>query len=827
MKPHPNPQRRSVRPDLPEHDASAQTCFHCGLPVPPGSHYRVVLDGVEQPLCCPGCEAVAQAIVNGGLADYYRYRTAPARDAQAWVPEALRQLDLYDRPDVQRRFVHNAAGSLREAALILENIVCAACVWLNERHVGRLPGVLEFNINFTTRRAQLRWDDDVIKLSEILAAIAAIGYIAHPYDPNRQDALYRRERGRLLTRLAVAGLGMMQVMMLALALYFGEHYGMDAGLERFFRWVSLLIASVVVGYAGQGFFVSAWRDARNHRAGMDVPVALAIGSTFLASTWATWTGRGDVYFESVTMFVFFLLTSQFLQLGARQRAGQAAEALTRLLPAMATRLHADSEETVAVADLCPGDRVRVRPGEAIPADGRVLEGLSSVNESLLTGESLPLPKRPGDALIAGSVNVESPLLMRVDKIGQDTTLSAIQRLLERAQTEKPPIAHLAERGTGWFVLTLLALAAVAGAVWWQIDPTRAFWVVIAMLVVSCPCALALATPVAVTAATGTLTRLGLLTTRGHALEALAQISHILFDKTGTLTTGRLALDEVLTLREGCDRARCLALAAALERGSEHPIARVFAAQAVPALAVRDSHATPGYGVEGWIDGRHYRIGTPAHSSADALREVVATAARRPDASLVVLGDDAGALALFVLSDRLREDAPAAIAALKAQGLEIQLLSGDGEAPVRRVAEALGIAHSTGRLSPEGKLERIRALQREGAVVAMVGDGVNDAPVLSAAQVSVAMAGGTELAQASADMILLSERLTHLPVAIDTARATLRIIRQNLYWALGYNAVALPVAAAGLLTPWLAVLGMSASSLLVVLNSLRLTRQRLP
>lgn len=815
----------SARPDIPARDDAAQGCFHCGLPVPPGSRYHVVIDGEDRAMCCPGCEAVARAIVAGGLTDFYRYRTAPsARGSQELVPEALRQLDLYDRPDVQKSFVRSEAGDVREASLILENIVCAACVWLNERHVGGLPGVLEFSINYTTRRARLRWDNSVIKLSEILAAIAAIGYIAHPYDPHRQDELFKRERGRLLKRLAVAGLGMMQVMMLAVALYAGEYYGMDAAMERFFRWVSLLIAAAVVLYAGQGFFVSAWRDARNRRAGMDVPVALAIGSTFLASSWATVSGHGDVYFESVTMFVFFLLTSQYLQLGARQRAGQAAEALTRLLPAMATRVTDAGEETVAIADLAPGDRVRVRPGDIVPADGQVLEGLSSVDESLLTGESLPLPKQHGDTLIAGSVNVESPLLMRVDKTGQDTTLSAIQRLLDRAQTEKPPIAHLAERGTGWFVLTILALALLAGAVWWQFDPARAFWVMVAMLVVSCPCALALATPVAITAATGTLTKLGLLTTRGHALEALAQITHVLFDKTGTLTTGRLALDEVLPLRDGVDRERCLALAAALERSSEHPIARVFANLELPTLDVRDSLAIPGHGMEGRIDGVRYRIGTPAHVGVADLPEVTASAARRPDASLVVLGDDLGALALFVLSDRIRDDAPEAIATLKQQGLEIQLLSGDGAAPVRRVAETLGIARSDGRLTPEGKLERIRALQQRGAVVAMVGDGVNDAPVLSAAQVSVAMAGGTELAQASADMILLSERLTHLPVAVDTARATLRIIRQNIYWALGYNAVALPVAAAGLLTPWLAALGMSASSLLVVLNSLRLTRR---
>ncbi|MFA7386659.1 MAG: heavy metal translocating P-type ATPase, partial [Thiohalobacteraceae bacterium] len=551
-----------------------QACFHCGLPVPHGSHYSATIDDVEQPMCCPGCEAVARSIVAAGLTDFYRYRTEVSPTAQGLVPEALRQLDLYDRPEIQRTFVKVDPQNLREASLILEGIVCAACVWLNERHVGRLPGVIEFQVNYATHRARVKWDDSRTHLSEILRAISAIGYIAHPFDPGRQEAVFKRERSQALRRVAVAGLGMMQVMMLAVALYAGDYTGIDASLEQFLRWVSFVIALPVIGYSAQPFFKSAWRDLQLRRLGMDVPVALAMGAAFLASAWHTIIGSGEIYFDSVIMFSFFLLSGRYLEMIARHRAGQAAEELVRLLPATATRITARGDELVAVAELVPGDRVRIKPGEAVPADGTVLEGISSVDEALVTGESLPQPRRAGAGLIGGTMNIESPLVMRVDKVGEDTVLSAIVRLLDRAQTEKPHVALVADRVAAWFVAGLLLLAGAVAWYWWQVDPERAFAITLSVLVVTCPCALSLATPVAVTAATGALTRLGVLTTRSHALETLARVTHLVFDKTGTLTEGRLELTEVLSLGDLVPD-RCRALAAALEQGSEHPLARAL------------------------------------------------------------------------------------------------------------------------------------------------------------------------------------------------------------------------------------------------------------
>lgn len=817
-------------------DASEVRCYHCTLPVPPGTDYRVEIDGVAEPMCCAGCRAVAQAIVDAGLTDYYRYRTEPSQNPEQLVPQALRELDLYDRPELQRSFVLQAGADLREASLILEGITCAACVWLSERHVKGLPGVLDFSVNYSTHRARVRWDDSRIKLSDILRAIAAIGYLAHPFDPGRQEQVQKRERSLALRRLAVAGLGMMQVMMLAVALYVGPQQGMEPHIVQFIRWVSLLITVPVVFYSGASFFVNAWRDLSHRRLGMDVPVALAVGSTFAASAWATLTGGGEVFFESVTMFVFFLLTGRFLEMNARQRAGQAVEALGKLLPAVATRLRPDgSEETVAVTDLAPGDRVRVSPGAPVPADGVVAEGRSSLDESLMSGESLPRERGVGDPLVGGTVNVESPLVMRVEQVGPDTVLSGIQRLLERAQAEKPAVAKLTERGTGWFVLLILLLALGAGLLWWSVDPGKAFWVAVAVLVVSCPCALALATPVAITASTGFLTRIGVLVTRGHALETLARATHVVFDKTGTLTEGRPGLREVWVTGR-LPEARCVAIAAGLEAGSEHPMGKAIRALTPTPPHAEAQRSYPGQGIEACLDGELYRIGTPefvaeldaeAGTAAALRRQAEAVAGRWPDAALIFLGARDGLLAVFALGDELRPGAVPAVAALRAMGLEVLLLSGDAPGPVARTAARVGIERYEAGLLPAQKLEAIERLQREGAVVAMVGDGINDAPVLSRAQVSLAMASGTELAQASADMILHSDKLEHLAVAVTRARSTLRIIAQNLVWALGYNLLALPVAAAGWLSPWLAALGMSLSSLLVVLNSLRLTLGNAP
>ncbi|MEE9422735.1 MAG: heavy metal translocating P-type ATPase, partial [Gammaproteobacteria bacterium] len=759
------------------------------------------------------------ALVDNGLTDYYRHRTTSAQQGESLIPEELADMQLYDRDDLQQSFVRETGGEEREASLILEGIVCAACVWLNERHVKSLPGVVDFQVNYSTHRARVSWDNKQIHLSGILKAIHAIGYQAHPFDPGRQEQVFKTEKIRALRRLAVAGLGMVQVMMFAVALYAGEGDGMSNDVRQFLRWISLLLTTPVVLFAAKPFFTSAWRDLKRFQLGMDVPVSLAIGGAYLASTWATFTGHGDVYFDSVNMFTFFLLTGRYLEMTARHRAGQAAEELVKLLPATATRLDDNGEQRVPVAELGLGDRVVIKPGESVPADGMIINGISLVDESLLTGESLPVRRQVGMQLTGGTLNTESPLIMRVDKLGEDTVLSSIVRLLDRAQSEKPSLAKLADKVAGWFVAALLIIATGVALWWWQYDPQQAFRVTLSVLVVTCPCALSLATPAALTAATGALTRLGVLTTRGHALETLARVTHMIFDKTGTLTEGRLQVADTLLLGDKNEEA-CLHIAASLEQFSEHPVAQALLNTVTARLPIIGSISTPGRGIEGHIKGLRYRIGT-----ADYVAEI--TGPIEPKTSVttahtqVYLGSDNHCLAIFSLADNLRSNARDTLRDLNELDIQTELLSGDQTEAVQAIAEQAGIKTMLARCQPQDKLDHIRKLQQQDAVVAMIGDGINDAPVLAGAEVSVAMGGGTQLAHASADMVLLSEQLPHLVDAVKMARRTRRVIGQNLLWALVYNSVALPLAAAGWISPWMAAFGMSASSLVVVLNALRL------
>jgi len=773
-------------------------------------------------MCCPGCQAVAQAIVDNGLTNFYQFRTEKSKNTQLSMNGVLETLSLYDKPELQKDFVKIESGKHHQASLILEGIVCAACVWLNERHVMALPGVIEFHINYSTRRATVKWNDSKIKLSDILKAITDIGYIAHPFDPGRQEKIQKKERSKALRMLAVAGLGAMQVMMLAVAMYAGESQGMDANIQRFMRWVSLVISVPVVFYSSTVFFTSAWRDLKFRKLGMDVPVSLAIGAAFLASIWATVNDTGAVYFDSVTMFTFFLLSGRYLEMMARHRAGMAAEELVRLLPVTATRVSGESETVVSASELKVGDVVRIKPGETVPADGIIIEGRSSVDESLLTGESIPVNHVVGSNLVGGSVNVESPILLRIDKVGEDTVLSSIVRLLDRAQTEKPELAQVADRVAAWFVGAILIIATAVAIYWWQHSPENAFWITLSVLVVTCPCALSLATPAALVAATGQLTRKGLLITRGHALESLAKATHVIFDKTGTLTYGRLECKQVVSLNGDPD-SLLLNIAAAVERGSEHPIARAIIEAATENKNVSDSEAITGRGVEATVEGRRYRVGKPDFVTEFNGKQLPHDYMQQQK-TVIALGDEDNVIALFILNDVVRENASDVIAAIHHLGLSVSLLSGDQQAVVDAVARQLGIKHAYASMLPDQKLQHIQSLQKQGEVVVMVGDGVNDAPVLAAAQVSIAMGEGSQIAHASADMVLLSEQLSHITDGIKMSRRTLSVIKQNLSWALAYNLVALPLAAMGLVAPWMAAIGMSVSSLVVVINALRLTHE---
>jgi Cu2+-exporting ATPase len=808
------------------------TCFHCGLRVPRGTDLFVEVDGCARPMCCPGCRAVAQTIVAQGLVDYYRRREGPGVNPENLAAGPPRELLLFDEPEVQRDFVRSVDGDGRSVTLAIEGITCAACAWLIERQLRRQPGVLAADVNLAAHRAQLRWNPNGTALSALLRSVSEIGYGARPYRPDHQAALMREEQRRALRRLGVAGLGTMQVMTFAVALYAGALQGMEPHYRAFLRWVSLTVATAVVLYSARPFFQGALRDLWARQPGMDVPVALAIGAAYLASAWATFTRSGEVYFDSVCMFTFFLGIGRYFEMRIRHRSDERARTLLGRMPQTARRLGPSGEEVVPARALVSGDRIVVRPGETVPADGDVIEGESSVSEAVLTGEALPVGKRPGDAVVGGSQNVDGPLLVAVTRTGADGTLAAILALLDRAQAEKPPVARAADRVARGFVGCVIAAAAIAGFVWWRIAPADAFWVVLSVLVVSCPCALSLATPAAFAAATNGLAGRGFLIARGHVLEALAKLTHVVFDKTGTLTRGELRLASVLPER-GLSAADAVARGRALESRSEHPIARAFAQASDAAvrrgeLEIRDLENAPNRGVAGRIAGRAHRLGR-SDWVAEPWRGAFgagAPPAPNEEESWLLLGDGDGPLAWFALRDETRSDAAPTVAWLRERGIEVVLLSGDpATRSVSRLADTLSIGEARAGATPAAKVAYVDGLQRAGALVAAVGDGVNDAPVLGRSQVSVAMGGGTDLARVSADAVLLGDRLSALVEAIGWARKTRRIVRQNLAWALLYNLIALPLAACGYVAPYMAAIGMSGSSLLVVANALRLNQVR--
>ncbi|POA48395.1 cbb3-type cytochrome oxidase assembly protein CcoS [Pseudomonas sp. MPR-ANC1] len=796
---------------------SPTPCYHCALPVPTGSRFTAVVLGEPREFCCPGCQAVAEAIVAGGLESYYQHRSEASANPEALPVQLVDELALYDRADVQKPFVRHD-GELAETTLLMEGISCAACGWLIEKHLRTLPAVAEARLNLSNHRLHVRWADGQLPLSQVLAELRHIGYAAHPYQADRASEQLASENRLALRQLGVAGLLWFQAMMATMATWPEFNIDLSPELHTILRWVALFLTTPIVFYSCAPFFKGAMRDLRTRHLTMDVSVSLAIGSAYIAGIWTSITGVGELYFDAVGMFALFLLAGRYLERRARERTAAATAQLVNLLPASCLRLDAAGQsERILLSELRLGDHILVQPGSILPADGKILDGQSSIDESLLTGEYLPQPRMPGEAVTAGTLNVEGALTVEVQALGQDTRLSAIVRLLDRAQAEKPRLAEIADRAAQWFLLLSLIAAAAIGLLWWELDSSRAFWIVLAMLVATCPCALSLATPTALTAATGTLHKLGLLLTRGHVLEGLNQIDTVIFDKTGTLTEGRLVLRSIRPLGAQ-DSDQCLSLAAALENRSEHPIARAFGRAP---LAAEEVHSTPGLGLEGLVGEQRLRIGQAAFVCALSGSPLPVM----PDepGQWLLLGDSSGPLAWFVLDDRLRDDAPALLAACKARGWRTLLLSGDSSPMVASVAAELGIDEAHGGLRPDDKLQVLQQLHKEGRKVLMLGDGVNDVPVLAAADISVAMGSATDLAKTSADAVLLSNRLDALVQAFTLARRTRRVIIENLLWAALYNGLMLPFAALGWITPVWAAVGMSISSLTVVLNALRLTR----
>ena len=759
--------------------------------------------------------------------------TAQAPPAAHATPD----ITVLDDPLEQQRFTRWSTGSdgrrVAESTLRLSGMYCAACAGIIEQALAGVDGVTAASVSAAGQRAAVRWDPQRTRPSLLVEAVRRAGYDAAPDAAAPARELRSAESRALLWRLFVAAFCMMQVMMLATPSYVAGAGELQSDLAQLLNWSSWVLSLPVLLFSAGPFFKGMGHSLRSRRIGMDVPVAVGIAVTFIASTGATFDPGGlfghEVYFDSMTMFVSFLLAARWLELHARQRAAQALEAALDSMPQQATRLLDDGRsETVSVLRLAPGERVRVTLGQAFPADGSLLDGHTQVDEALLTGESTPLPKQPGDAVVAGSINLGAPVTMQVQRVGADTRHEAIVALMRDAMSQRPSMARVADRLAGPFLWLVLGLAAAAALAWSVIDPSRAVWVAVSVLIVTCPCALALAVPAALVAAAGGLARRGVLVQRLDALEGMAQIDRLFIDKTGTLTTQALRLQPPRVLRPNAclpTPQAALAVAASLAVWSRHPLAQALTAADAPPppWSWTQVDEVPGRGLSGCdAQGIVWRLGE--HDWACAVSRV----APPEDASLAAAAQTwlcaaDGGCAGFGFDEALREGAHEAMTALRQQGYQLSLLSGDSPDRAQRLAQQLGLHQAVGGATPQAKLAEVAAAQARGERVAMVGDGVNDAPVLARADVSLAMGQGALVARAQADAVLVGNRPMDIVRVLQVARKTMRIVRQNLVWALLYNLACVPLALLGLLPPWAAGLGMATSSMVVVLNALRAAR----
>ena len=769
-------------------------------------------------------------------------RARPAANTAAGVA-------VLDDPVELRRFTRYSASAdgaeQADSSLRIGGMHCAACAGLIEQALARVEGVLAASVSASGERASVRWLPQATRMTDIVAAIHRAGYEATPDTALEAREARKLEHRQAVWRFFVASFCAMQVMMMATPSYVASGNELAPDLRQLLNWGSWLLSLPVMVFSAGPFLSGAWRCWRARRIGMDVPVALGVLVTFIASTGATFDPDGlfghEVYFDSLTMFVSFLLGGRLLEVRARHRVAQVLEATLAGLPETALRLNDQGEaEVVSVLRLQPGDRVRVPVGQAFAADGVLIEGSTQADEALLSGESAPVPKPAGAAVVAGSVNLGAPVLMRVERAGADTRLEGIVALMRDAMSQRPALARAADRWATPFLWVVLLLAAGGAAAWSVIDPDRAVWVAVSVLIVTCPCALSLAAPSALLSAASALARRGVLLQRLDALEGMTRVQRIYFDKTGTLTDQQLQWVGQQRLAAGdapvqpaapdgeSERTNAsLALAASLAAWSQHPLSLALVAAAAaqggaaPAQDWREVQELPGQGLQALdAQGRCWRLGRAAFVAPSAAGVSGAAAEGR---AAVFWGVEGVALWRFDFDEALRPDALAAVAALRQRGLAVMLLSGDQPEHAARMGRRLAMDAAIGGATPESKLAEVAAAQAAGLRVAMVGDGINDAPVLARADVSFAMGQGALVARAQADAVVISSRLTDLAQAFELAFRTMRVVRQNMGWAAAYNALCIPLALVGWLPPWAAGLGMASSSLLVILNSLRLAR----
>lgn len=806
-----------------EHLAQAG-CFHCGLPITDDAHYQKQLDGKLRDFCCFACQSVCEAIYDAGLQGYY-LRT-PEGVLLAPPPVPPRDIEMYDLDEVQQDFV-NRQGEISDAHLLVEGIHCAACVWLIERSMMRTKGVLAASVNLAGKRLHLRWDNKQVKLSALIQQLSKIGYSGVPYDPEVAEGSMKRINRALLFRLFFAAFAMMNLNLIAIALYSGADRGQ---FVDFFHWMAFSLATPALLYSGYPFFKGAWSGLRNASLTMDLPIAIGLSVTYAFSLYVTIIGGAQVYFDTVTNLTFVILIGRYLEGMFRHQALAATNRLMDLQPRVATVLCDGAEKITSVRAVKIGDTVLVKPGSNIPMDGLVREGHSSVDESMLSGESAHVKKNAGDRVAAGTLNGSGALVVEVQAASADSTLSKIIRLVEEAQSSKAPIQRLSDSIVPWFVLATLILASITFYIWSD-NFEFALMAATSVLIITCPCALGMATPMSIAVASGLGAKHGILVKNGVVLETLSRVTHFVFDKTGTLTEGKMRVDQVI-VASGQHEDALLALAAGVERYSEHSVACavVIAAETreLPYrnLAVQGFHAAAGAGVEADVAGQRVLLGTSdwlVRNSVTPLDVLMNSLdSREAQAKTCVhLAVGGQHVAVLVLADTLRADAKALIDTLRAAGIGMTLLSGDRRAVAEAIARQLGGMDVIAEVLPQDKDRVIQQLQERGECVAMVGDGVNDAPALIRADVGIALGSGTDVSVESADIVLMHNELDKVRLATLLSRRTLRTIKQNIGLSFVYNSIMVPLAMMGHVTPLLAAITMPVSSLLVIGNAARI------
>jgi Cu2+-exporting ATPase len=807
--------------------SAAGGCFHCGLQIPPDANFHARLEEAERDFCCFGCQSVSSAIYEAGLQGYYQ-RT-PEGVLLAPPPELPKDIEIYDFDEVQQEFT-TCSGDIRDIHLLVEGIHCAACVWLIERGLQRVPGVQSADVNLTAKRLHLRWDNSRSKLSDLIRALARIGYSAVPYDPESAEGAMKKTNRAMLYRLFFAGFAMMNMMWISVALYSGADRD---EFRQFFHWMGLALATPTLLYSGYPFYRGAFGGLRSGHLTMDMPIALGLSVTYLYSLYVTVsrTTVGDVYFDTVTNLTFVILIGRYLEGMFRHQAVSATKRLMELQSRVAIVMRDGQEQMTPIRGVKPGDHVLIKPGYKVPVDGVVLEGHSAVDEAMLSGESAPVSKSAGAQVFAGTVNSNGALLVEVRAQLQDTTLSKIIRLVEEAQSSKAPIQRLADSIVPWFVLVTLICAAITFYIWNSHGFEIALMAATSVLIITCPCALGMATPVSIAVASGLGAKHGILVKNGLVLETLSKVTHFVFDKTGTLTEGRMSVAQV-QVASGCDEQEVLRHAAAVERYSEHGVGKAIVAETEARqlphrdLATSGFQATAGLGVQANVAGQAVLLGSAEWLVrqgiiVDEVLQATAHTLETQAMSCVYMAQGGKHVAIIALADKLRGDAQQMVDELRAAGITMTLLSGDRRPVAEAVARQLGGMEVIAEVLPQDKDQVIQRLQQHGAVVAMVGDGVNDAPALIRADVGIALGSGTDVSVESADIVLMYNELDKVRQATQLSRRTLRTIKQNIGLSFVYNVIMVPLAMMAQVSPLVAAITMPISSLIVIGNAGRI------